>query len=437
MIFGVDPAWVATMILIGVYVLILTEWINRAVIAMLAAGLMIQLGILDEAEAARGIDVDTLALLTGMMLTVAVTAKSGLFQYAAIWSAKKARARPWRVMLMLSLATAVLSALLDNVTVVLLVGPVTLTIAKELELPAYPFLFAEVFASNIGGSATLIGDPPNILIGSQAGLGFNDFVVHVMPVAALVMAVQLLMTHLLWGRRMRAGAAAGARLMAMDERESIQDRKLLLQSLAVLAAILAAFVFADQLRLRPGTIAMFGAAVLMTFDVHGHQATLQSQRVSQIFNEVEWITIFFFIGLFVIVHGVEVTGILGRLARGLVDLTRGDRERAAYVLLWGSAVLSAVLDNIPFVATMIPVVKSAAPAYGGLEAIQPLWWALSLGACLGGNATLVGASANLTVVGLAERAGVPFRFWTYAAYAVPMTALSLAICQVYLWLRYF
>lgn len=436
-VFGLDPMWMSTILLVVVYIVIITERVNRAIIALLGAGLMIQFGVLDQAEAVRGIDFNTIALLTGMMILVSVSRKSGMFQFVAIWSAKKARAEPWRVMLMLSVTTAVLSAFLDNVTTVLLVVPVTLAITKELDVPAYPFLFSEIMASNIGGTATLIGDPPNILIGTQANLSFNEFVVQLTPVIVLVMAAQAAMTHLIWGYKLRASAEAEARVMAMSETDAIQDWRLLKQSLIVLGIAMAAFVLARPLRLEPGTIAMFGAAILMLLDTHEHHPAMQSQRVTQTFNDIEWVTIFFFIGLFVVVHGVEVGGLLRYLAQELVRATGGNKEITAYAILWASAVLSAIIDNIPFVATMIPLIKSMAPAYGGMEHIQPLWWSLSLGACLGGNGTLIGASANLTVAGLADRAGVPFRFWTYTYYAFPMMLVSVAVCQIYVWLRYF
>jgi Na+/H+ antiporter NhaD/arsenite permease-like protein len=436
-LFGLDAMWASTVLLLIVYTIIITERVNRAIIALLGGGLMIQFGVLDQTEAVKGIDFNTIALLTGMMILVSVSRKSGMFQYLAVWSTKKAKAEPWRVLLMLSVTTAVLSAFLDNVTTVLLIVPVTLAITKELEVPPYPFLFAEIFASNIGGTATLIGDPPNILIGSQVGLSFNEFIIHLSPVIVVILAVQVLITHFLWGKDMRATATAEARVMAMKEIETIQDWLLLKQSLVVLGIVMAAFVCARPLHLEPGTIAMFGAAVLMLLDCHGHHADKQSEKVTQTFTEVEWITIFFFIGLFIVVHGVEVGGLLRLLADMLVKATGGNMEHAAYAILWASAVLSAIVDNIPFVATMIPLIKSMAPAFGGPEHIQPLWWALSLGACLGGNGTLIGASANLTVAGLAERNGVPFRFLTYTYYAFPMMLVSVAISHVYIWLRYF
>jgi Na+/H+ antiporter NhaD/arsenite permease-like protein len=436
-LFGLDPMWTATILLIVVYGIIITEKVNRAVIALLGAGAMILVGVLDQEEAIKGVDFNTIALLTGMMILVSVSRKSGMFEYLAVWSAKKAKAEPWGILVMLSITTAVLSAFLDNVTTVLLIVPVTFGITKALDVPAYPFLFAEIFASNIGGTATLIGDPPNILIGSLVDLSFNDFVINLTPVIVVVMAVQVAMTHLLWGRHMSATPEAKARVMAMKEVETIQDWTLLKQSLAVLGVVMVAFVLARPLHLEPGTIAMFGAALLMLLDVLGHHPEKQSEKATHTFGEVEWITIFFFVGLFMVVHGVEVGGLLKLLADLLVKATGGDMEITAYAILWASAVLSAIVDNIPFVATMIPLIKEMAPAFGGPEAIGPLWWSLSLGACLGGNGTLIGASANLTVAGLAERAGVSFRFLTYTYYAFPMMLVSIAISHVYVWLRYF
>ena len=436
-VLGLDPLWASTIVLLVVYSIIVTEKINRAIIALLGAGLMIQLGLLDQVEAVKGIDFNTIALLTGMMILVSVSRKSGMFQYLAVWSAKKAKAEPWGILLMLSVTTAVLSAFLDNVTTVLLIVPVTLAITKDLEVPPYPFLFAEIFASNIGGTATLIGDPPNILIGSLVDLSFNDFVVNLAPVIVVVLAVQLVMTHILWGRKMRATPEARARVMALNEHDTIVDWPLLRQSLAVLGIVMVVFVVARPLHMEPGTIAMFGAAILMMLDNLGHHPEHQSQKVTATFGEVEWITIFFFVGLFIVVHGVEVGGLLKLLADQLVVATGGDLRTTAYAILWASAVLSAIVDNIPFVATMIPLIKSMAPAFGGPDAIGPLWWSLSLGACLGGNGTLIGASANLTVAGLAERSGVSFRFLTYTYYAFPMMLVSIAISHVYIWLRYF
>ena len=436
-IFGLNPVAVSTAILLAAYGAIIWDKLNRSVVALLGGSLMILVGVLDQSEAVRGIDWNTLGLLAGMMILVSISRRSGLFQYAAIWSAQRTKASPAGILLLLQFTTAVLSAVLDNVTTVLLIVPVTLVITNELDVPPYPFLFAEVFASNIGGAATLIGDPPNIMIGSIAGLDFNAFIFHITPVIVVVMAVQALAIHLLWGRAMRATAAQRERVMALRPADAILDPVLLKQAIAVLAVVILSFVFARQLNVAPATVAMAGAAVLMFLDNWQHHNEKQSANVHKTFGDVEWITIFFFIGLFVIVHGVEVGGLLGLLAEKLVAFTGGDLATAGYTILWGSALLSAIIDNIPVVATLIPLIKSAAPAFGGPERIEPLWWCLSLGACLGGNGTLIGASANLTVAGLAERNAVPFRLLTYTAYAFPMMLLSVAICHAYVWSRYF
>ena len=437
-LFGADPMLMSSALLILTYVLIITERVNRSIVALLGAGLVIVTGVLDQEEAIRGIDFNTIALLTGMMILVGISRKSGMFEYLAVWSAKKGRAEPWKILLLLSVTTAVLSAFLDNVTTVLLIAPVTLAITRELEVPPYPFLFAEVFASNMGGTATLIGDPPNILIGSQVGLTFNQFVIHLTPVIIVVMIVQSVLVHLIWGRRMKAAPEAMVRVMEMEPRAMITDWPLLRSSLVVLTAVILAFVLARPLHLEPGTIAIFGAAVLMLLHniEHHREAHKQSARVTETFNEVDWITIFFFVGLFIVVHGLEIAGVLKYLADKLLVATGGDFAVTTYSILWASAILSAIVDNIPFVATMIPLIKSMGPAFGGPEHLTPLWWALSLGACLGGNGTLIGASANLTVAGIAERNGIPFSFLTYTKYAFGLMLVSVAISHVYIWLRY-
>lgn len=434
---GLDPMWAATCLLLVTYAIIITERINRSITALLGAGLMIVVGVLTQEEAIRGVDFNTIGLLTGMMILVSISRRSGMFEYMAVWSAKKARAHPAGILILLQLCTAGLSALLDNVTTVLLIVPVTLAITRELRVPPYPFLFAEVFASNIGGTATLIGDPPNILIGSLAGLSFNDFVVNLAPIIVIVMAVQAVMIHLMWGAKLKATPEAEARVMAMHARDAIRDPVLLRQSLVVLGAVILGFVFARQLHVEPATVAMLGAAILMYLDNKEHENEKASANIHQTFSDVEWITIFFFIGLFIVVHGVEVGGLLKLLADKLVAATGGDLARTGYAVLWASAFLSAIVDNIPFVATMIPLIKNMAPAFGGPDAIRPLWWCLSLGACLGGNGTLIGASANLTVAGIAERNGVGFSFLTYTLTAMPLMAVSILISHIYVWLRYF
>ncbi len=435
-ILGMSSLWVATAILIATYVVIMTERLNRAIVAGVGACLMIATGVIDQDAAIRGVDFNTIMLLAGMMIIVGVSRRSGMFQYVAIWTAKRARGYPAGILFGLGIATALMSALLDNVTTVLLVVPVTLAIARELRVPAHPFLFAEILASNIGGTATLIGDPPNILIGSAVDLSFNQFLINQGPVVLVILVATAGLVHLRWGRRLATDETHRRRILMMEEGEAITDPVLLRQSLLVLAGVVVAFALARETGVEPGTIAMFGAAVLVLLDNWAHPAHKQSERVHQAFGDVEWITLFFFIGLFVVVAGVEHAGLLRILGEQLTTATHGNLVRMVSVVLWGSAVLSAIVDNIPFVATMIPLIIGLAPAMGGERAIEPLWWALSLGACLGGNGTLVGASANLTAAGLAERGGAPIGFWAYLRAALPLTLLSILIAQVYLIWRY-
>lgn len=435
-LFGLDPLWTSTALLIATYVVIMTERVNRAIVAGIGACLMIVLGVLNQEAAIAGVDFNTIMLLAGMMLIVGVTKQSGMFQYIAIWSAKKANANPAGILLALSVATAAISAFLDNVTTVLLVVPVTIAITRELKVPSYPFLFSEVLASNIGGTATLVGDPPNIVIGSAAGFTFNDFVVNLTPVIVMILAVTAGLLHLIYGRRLTAAEADKQRVLAMNERDAITDPVLLRHCLGVLAAVIAAFMLAREIHLEAGTIAMFGAAILLLLENWPHKAEDQSHRVHARFGDVEWITLFFFIGLFVVVAGVERAGLLRMLAGKVLDLTGGNLALTTGAILWSSAILSSIVDNIPFVVTMVPLIHSLAPAMGGPEAIEPLWWALSLGACLGGNGTLIGASANLTVAGIADRSGIPFRFLTFTRQAYPLMLVSIAIAHGYLYLRY-
>ena len=426
----------AAILFVITYAVIMSEKINRAIVSLLAAGLMIVLGILNQEAAIRGIDFNTIGLLIGMMVIVAITRQSGIFQFLAIWAAKKVNANPWGILVMISLVTAVTSAFLDNVTTVLLVVPVTLLITEELKVKPYPYLFAMIFASNIGGTSTLIGDPPNIMIGSATGLTFNDFAYNLTPVILVIMAATLIPIYFIWGRHLQATPEARQRVMQFNEYEAITDGRLLKQCLSVIGLVIGGFVFARFLGLEAATVAMTGAALLLLLANWGRDAEHQSKHVLDAFNEVEWITIFFFVGLFIVVHGVDSTGLLKLLAEKMVAATGGDLNATAMVILWSSAILSAVIDNIPFVATMIPLIKAMAPTFGGPEGLMPLWWALSLGACLGGNGTLIGASANLVVAGFAERAGQPIRFMQYTLMAFPLMLMSIAISMVYLYWRY-
>ena len=436
-IFGLNPLWLATTVMIITYGVIISERLNRSIIALLGAMLMIMLGLLTQEKAVASIDFNTIGLLVGMMIIVSITRKSGVFEYLAIWSAKLVKANPAGILAMLAVVTAVASAFLDNVTTVLLVVPVTLVITEALKVNPYPFLFSQIFASNIGGTATLIGDPPNILIGGQVGLSFNDFVINLAPVIVVVLIVHVISMHFIWGRRMMAETELRTRVMAFDEKKAITDPRLLKLSSLVLGLVIIAFVLARQLGLESGTIGMGGAALLLMLDNIGKSAEHQSENVVKVYNEIEWITIFFFVGLFIVIAGVEHAGLLKLLADKLLAATGGDFTVTGVFVLWSSAVLSAIVDNIPFVATMIPLIKAMAPAFGGPDGLMPLWWCLSLGACLGGNGTLIGASANLTVAGIAERNGIPFRFMTYTKIAFPLMLVHVAICLVYLMWRYF
>ena len=434
-IFGLSPLLISVAVFLFTYAIIITEKINRSIVALLGAGLMIFTGVLQQSEAFAGIDFNTLGLLTGMMVMVAITQKSGIFQYVAIIAAKKVKAEPWGLLVMLSIVTAVFSALLDNVTTVLLIAPVALLITDALRINPYPFLFSIIFASNIGGTATLIGDPPNIMIGSAVKLTFNDFLFNLAPIAAVVFALTMIPIYFIWGRKLYAAPEDREQVMAFDEREAITDVCLLKKSLAVLFLVIVGFVFAHAIHQEPGTIAMFGGALLLLLNAIGKNSEEQAHETHKVFSEVEWITIFFFVGLFVVVAGIEKAGVMDILAHKLIELTGGDFAATALTILWVSAVASALVDNIPFVATMIPVIQNLAPVFGA-ENLAPLWWSLALGACLGGNGSLVGASANLVVAGFAERAGQPIRFLPFMLMAFPLMLASIAVASLYLYLRY-
>ncbi len=436
LIFGLDPVWVAVSLLLVVYAAIMMEKFNRAVLSILGAGLMILSGVLTQEAAIRGIDFNTIGLLTGMMVIVAISQKTGMFQYVAIRAAKAARGRPWGILVMLSVVTAVFSAFLDNVTTVLLIAPVTLLITDALGVKPYPFLFSQILASNIGGTATLIGDPPNIMIGSQAHLSFFDFLINLTPIIPLIMAVTLALIWLLFGRGMRATEEAQRLVMEFNEREAITDAVLLRKCLFVLALVIGGFTAAHALHLEPATIALFGAALLLLLESWGRDLHAKDKAFEGVMAEVEWTTIFFFVGLFVIVTGVEHVGVIGWLAHKTLALTGGDFNATAAAILWISAIASAVIDNIPFVATMIPLIQNMAPSFGGPEAIEPLWWALALGACLGGNGSLIGASANLIVAGFAQRAGHPIGFLQFTRHAFVLMLVSILLAHAYLYLRY-
>ena len=428
--------WLSAIILVVVYGFLISEKINRAIIAILGAGLMIFCGLLNQEQAFRTVDFNTLWLLIGMMMMVSITAKTGVFQYVAIKSAKWVKASPIGILIMLTVITATFSALLDNVTTVLLITPVTLLITEQLGIKAFPYFFATIFASNIGGTATLIGDPPNIIIGSKAGLSFLAFINHLTPIAIIILLAVLLVLFICCGRSLKTTPEAREKIMRFNENEAITDRVLLKKCLIVFALVIGGFFIGHSLHLEPGTVALTGAALLMLLAYGKDNAEGQAEKVHHAFGEVEWITIFFFMGLFIIVGAVEHSGLLKVLGDKLMAATAGDVQKMAFLVLWVSAILSSFLDNIPFVATMIPLLQSAESQMAGVN-FQPVWWALALGACLGGNGTLIGASANLTVAGFAEKAKQPITIVQYTKYAFPLMLLTVALAHLYLSWRYF
>lgn len=434
---GLDPQWLSAGIFLLTYAVLISERVHRTIIVLLGAGLMILFGIIDQEQAVEGVDFNTIALLTGMMILVGITERCGVFQYVALWVTKAVKAEPRGILLLLATVTAVFSALFDNVTTVLLIVPVTLLIVEKLELPPYPFLFAEIFSSNIGGTATLIGDPPNILIGSAVGLSFTDFLSELGPVVLVIHLLTLALFYLIWGRQLRTSDSCRARVMAFEERDSITDPRLLRQSMAVMAMVILGFMLVEFIGLETGSVALIGASVLMLLYTLGKDRKAQSRAVEDILSKLEWTTLVFFVGLFVVVQGVESSGLLTMLGQKLVTFTHGDIQAMTFATLWLAAVASAIIDNIPFVATMIPLLQSTAADLGGPEAMAPVWWALSLGACLGGNGTLIGATANVIVAGFAERAGHPLGFVTFMLLATPLMLLSVLIGNVYLYLRHF
>ena len=437
LVFGLDAKVVSVAIVIISYVILFTEKVNRAIVALLGASIMIFAGILTQQTALKGIDFNTLALLIGMMSIVSISEKSGMFQYVAVWAAKKVRANPRGLLVVLALVTSFFSAFLDNVTTVLLIAPVTFQITRKLNITPYPYLVLEIFASNIGGTATLIGDPPNILIGSSLGLSFTDFLFELSPIVIVTMLVLAFGFDLIWGKRLVTTEANKETVMSINEKDCITDKSLLKKALTVLFFVIAGFMSAEHLHIANGTIAIAGAAVLLLLYTIGESHEEREQKVENILGSVDWTTIFFFSGLFVIVYGLEVTGVLALMGEKFVEMTEGSIEKATFLILWSSAIISSAIDNIPFVATMIPMIKSMEESMGGREAMMPVWWALSLGACFGGNGTLIGASANVIVAGMAQREGHPISFIGFLLWSIPTMLISVFIASVFLEIQYF
>ncbi|MER0479962.1 ArsB/NhaD family transporter [Streptomyces sp. Edi2] len=424
-------SWAAIVVFVGAYALIISEKIHRVAVALGGAGLMLVIGATDDASAfysaESGIDWNVIFLLMGMMMIVGVLKKTGLFEYLAIWSVKRARAKPFRVMAMLVVITAMASALLDNVTTVLLIAPVTLLVCERLALPAAPFLIAEVLASNIGGIATLVGDPPNIIIASRAGLTFNDFLVHLAPLSAVLIAVLVALCRVMFRKTFVYNEDRAAEIMALEEREAIKDSRLLIQGLIVLALVVAGFVLHPVLHYAPSIVALLGAGLLVA---------ISSAETGDVLAEVEWPTLAFFAGLFVMIGGLIDTGVINEISKGLAHLIGSNELAGSMTLLSASAVLSGVVDNIPYVATMAPITSDLVHNMGG-GSDHVMWWALALGADLGGNATAIGASANVVVLGIAERNRQPISFWQFTKYGLIVTAATVALSLLYVWLRYF
>ena len=411
---------IALVIFVGVMILIITEVVHRTTAALVGAVLLFLTGILSFETGIHHIDFNTLAVLTGMMLFVAVVRQSGFFEFLAYKAAKIAKGKPWLIMMYLVIITAVCSAILDNVTTVLLIAPMTLSICRVLEINPVPFFITQILASNVGGTATLIGDPPNIMIGSAAGITFFDFVLYDGPAVVICLAVVIGIFYFLYGRKMSATSEHIAAVMALDERACIKDHRLFKQSIFMIAFVALAFMLHGQLHLESGVIALLAAAIMIL---------LGKQDIEETILGVEWTTIGFFASLFIVVGGLAETGLINMLAEWIMQATGGELILTMLVILWVSAIVSAILDNIPFTATMIPVLLTMQAS--GMD-VWPLWWALSLGACLGGNGTLIGASANVVLSGISNREGYPITFIDFFKVGMPITLVTVAISTVYL-----
>jgi Na+/H+ antiporter NhaD/arsenite permease-like protein len=425
-------ATVAITVFVIAYVLIASDRVDKTKIALIGAAIVVVLGVVESDDVfyshETGIDWDVIFLLLGMMIIVSVLRQTGVFEYIAIWSAKQAKGSPLRIMILLVLVTAVASALLDNVTTVLLIAPVTLLVCDRLAINPTPFLIAEVFSSNIGGAATLVGDPPNIIIASRAGLTFNDFLVHMAPIVIIVMAVFVVMLPRLFRGSFDVDPTLVAEVMSLEEREAIRDPALLVKCVTVLVAVFAAFVLHPVLHIEPSIVALLGAGILIL---------ISRLERSDYLASVEWETLLFFVGLFVMVGALVKTGVVDELARAATEATGGNALLTVMLILGVSAPVSGIIDNIPYTATMAPIVSELVAAMPDFAHPDALWWALTLGADFGGNLTAVGASANVVMLGIARRAETPISFWEFTRKGAVVTVVSIALSAIYLWLRYF
>ncbi len=419
----VNVTWLAGGIFFLTYALIVTERVHRTVSALLGAVAMLVAGVLGQDQAFQAVDWNVIFLLAGMMAIANILRETGLFQWIAVQAVRMGRGRPFRILVILCLITAASSALLDNVTIVVLVAPVTLFVAASLRVSPTPFLIAEILAANIGGTATLIGDPPNILIGSAADIDFLTFAGHMAPISILILGAFLVLAWFLFRSDLRAAGERPIDIEALDVSELISDRTLLAKALIVLLAVIVGFMVHGAVHLEPATIALAGATVLLLWS---------RSSPHEVLREIEWTTLFFFVGLFITVEAVVHVGIIDAAARAALRATGGSLPLTATLLLWLSAAISGIIDNIPYTAAMIPLVQDL----GQTMDAMPLWWSLALGACLGGNATLVGASANVVVASLAERSGHPIDFGRFLRYGLITTLMSLLLATAYVWLRY-
>lgn len=416
------------MIAVGVFLLvmaaIISEKAHRSVAALAGAVVLLLTHVLTIETAADYVDLNTIGVLVGMMLFVAVVKCSGLFEYIAIWSAKLTRGQPMAILAVFTVITAVLSAFLDNVTTVLLIGPMTIAITQILDVNPVPFLLSQIMASNIGGTGTLIGAPPNIMIGSAAGLGFTDFILNTGPVVLIILAVIVGIFILMYRGNLHVESENMEKVMSLNEDLAIKDVSLLRKSVIMIVLVVVGFIFHAQLGIESATVALTAAGVMLL---------IGGQDAEDVILGVEWSTILFFIGLFVVVGGLNSTGVIAMLANGMLELVGNNEMLAIVLILWASALISAFLDNIPFVATLIPMIQTM--QQGGMD-VLPLWWALSLGACLGGNGSLIGASANVVLAGVSAKNGYPITFMSYLKKGFPLMLLSVAICTVYLLIRF-
>jgi Na+/H+ antiporter NhaD/arsenite permease-like protein len=423
---------IAVVVFVVAYALIAAERFHKTLVALVGAAIVVALPVIgsDDVFYSRttGIDWDVIFLLLGMMIIVSVLRQTGVFEYTAIWAAKRARGSPLRIMILLVLVTAFASALLDNVTTVLLVAPVTLLVCDRLAIGAAPFLMAEAFASNIGGTATLIGDPPSIIIASRAGLSFNDFLIHLTPIVVIITGVFIALLPRLFPGAFDVDPERVADVMSLEEREAIRDPRLLIKCGVVLVAVLIGFVAHSPLHMEPSIVALLGAGILVVISGLEH---------SDYLSGVEWDTLLFFIGLFVMVGALVKTGVVNGLARWATTATGGHALLTTMLILGVSFVLSGIINNVPYAATMAPIVGQLVPSMVGHAYPQVLWWALVLGTDLGGNLTAVGASANVVILGIARRADSPISFWEFTRKGAIVTTVSVALSALYLWLRYF